>query len=95
MTEPIGITKDDVDALVGPATPHFAYQIRARVRQLVEGLPEDDPVRRYGEEKMALLDRLGHASSKAEEGGIESRDRLGWDELPSSAPAADPLPRRR
>jgi hypothetical protein len=29
-------TIDDVDALVGPATPHFAYQIRARVRELVE-----------------------------------------------------------
>ena len=25
-------TVDDVDELVGPATPHFAMQIRARVR---------------------------------------------------------------
>ena len=88
MREP---TTDDVDALVGPATPHFAYQLRARVRELVEGLPEDDPVRRYGEEKMELLDRLGHASSKAEEGGREARTRPGWDGLPSSAPADRPL----
>ncbi len=88
-------TFDDVDALVGPATPHFAYQLRARVRELVEGLPEDHPVRRYGEEKIALLDRLGHASSKAEEGGREPRTRIGWEEIPSSAPANDPLPRRR
>lgn len=86
-----GVTIDDIDALVGPATPHFAFQIRARVRELIEGLPEDDPVRRYGEEKMRLLERLGYASSKAEEGGRESRDRLGWEELPSSAPADDPL----
>ena len=87
-------TRDDVDALVGPATPHFAYQIRARVRELVLDLPEDNPVRRHAEEKMALLDRLGHASSKAEEGQRESPGRLGWDGIPSAAPAAQPLPRR-
>jgi len=87
-------TKTDIDELVGPATPHFAYQLRARIRQLIESLPEDDEVRRYGEEKMALLDRLGHASSKAQDGGHESPARLGWDELPSSAPASKPLPQR-
>lgn len=91
MLEP---TTADVDALVGPATPHFAYQLRARVRELVMGLDAAHPVRLYAEEKMALLDRLGHASSKAEEGGREPRSRLGWDELPSSAPADAPLPRR-
>jgi hypothetical protein len=84
----------DVDALVGPATPHFAFQLRARVRELVADLPEDDPVRRYGEEKIELLDRLGYASSKAEEGGREPRTRPGWETLPSSAPADEPLPRR-
>lgn len=80
-------TVDDIDALVGPATPHFAYQLRARVRALVAGLPEDHPVRRYGEEKMELLDRLGHSSSKAQEGPIEPPTRLGWSSLPSHAPA--------
>ncbi len=85
----------DVDELVGPATPHFAYQLRARVRELVAGLPDDHPVRRYGEEQMELLDRLGHASSKADDGAREPRTRLGWSELPSSAPADDPLPRRQ
>jgi hypothetical protein len=92
MPEP---TFADVDALVGPATPHFAYQLRARVRELVQGLPEDHAVRRYGEEKMALLDRLGHASSKAENGAREPRTRPGWEELPSSAPADAPLPGRQ
>jgi hypothetical protein len=85
-------TRDDVDALVGPATPHFAYQLRARVRELVAGLPPDSAVRVYAEEKIELLDRLGHASSKAEEGGREPRSRPGWAELPSAAPADDPLP---
>ncbi|HEY5660223.1 MAG TPA: hypothetical protein VIR59_05515 [Gaiellaceae bacterium] len=91
MTEP---TKEDVDALVGPATPHFAYQLRARVEELTMDLPDGHPVRQYALEQMELLDRLGHASSKAVEGGREPRSRPGWGELPSSAPAYDPLPRR-
>lgn len=91
MAEP---TRDDIDALVGPATPHFAYQLRARIEELIMGLPEDHPVRRHGEERMALLDRLGHASSKAEAGGREPRTRPGWEHLPSSAPADAPLPPR-
>ena len=84
----------DIDALVGPATPHFAYQLRARLRELIEDLPADDDVRRYGEEKMELLDRLGHASSKAEDGPQEPRSRPGWETIPSSAPAYEPLPPR-
>jgi hypothetical protein len=87
-------TRDDVDALVGPATPHFAFQIRARVRDLVADLPADDDVRLYAEGQMRRLDDLGYASSKADEGPRESPTRLGWDELPSSAPVDKPLPRR-
>jgi hypothetical protein len=51
-------------------------------------------VHRYGEEKMELLDRLGHASSRAEDGPLEPRTRIGWETVPSSAPASRPLPRR-
>ena len=90
MPEP---TIAEIDALVGPATPHFAYQLRARVRELVLDLPEDDPVRRHAEEQMELLDRLGYASTKAEDGGREPRTRPGWSELPSAAPVDEPLPR--
>ena len=90
MAEP---TTDDIDALVGPATPHFAYQIRARVREAIADLPEDDPVRLYGEAKIELLDRLGFASTKAQNSEPESRERIGWDRIPSSATASDPLPR--
>ena len=88
-------TLEEIDRLVGSATPHFAYQLRARIRELIENLPAESATRRYGEEKMELLDRLGHASSKADEGTPESRDRIGWDEIPSSAPASAPLPRRQ
>jgi hypothetical protein len=85
-------TKDDIDALVGPATPHFTYQLRARIRELIEDLPPDDPVRRYGEEQMELLDRLGYASSTARDSPPEPRTGIGWEEIPSSAPVSDPLP---
>jgi hypothetical protein len=84
----------DIDALVGPATPHFAYQLRARVRELIQDLPPDHAMRRYGEEKMQLLDALGHASSKADDGPREPRTRPGWEEIPSAAPADHPLPHR-
>ncbi|MFN0155643.1 MAG: hypothetical protein ACKVUT_14815 [Gaiella sp.] len=87
------LTADDIDAFVGPATPHFAFQIRARVREAVASLSEDDPVRRYAERKIEMLERLGHASSKAEDAeDVEPRSRPGWEQLPSSAPAAAPLP---
>ena len=63
----------EIDRLVGAATPHFAYQLRARVLELIKDLAPDHPTRRYGEEKMELLDRLGHASSRAEDGEPEPR----------------------
>ena len=86
------VTRDDIDELVGPATPHFAYQLRARIEELVHDLPADPEVRRYAEQKMELLDRLGHASSRAEDGPVEPRTRIGWETIPSTAPASDPLP---
>ena len=87
MAEP---TFEDIDALLGPATPHFTYQLRARVRELIEDLPAEHPVRRYGEEKMELLDKLGYASSFAADGAREPRSRIGWETIPSSAPVSEP-----
>lgn len=92
MAEP---TRDDVDALIGPATPHFTFQLLARLRELVADLPADHPTRLYAEQRIELLDRLGYASSKAEQGGREARTRPGWEKIPSSAPVSDPLPRGR
>jgi hypothetical protein len=65
MREP---TTQDIDALFGAATPHFAYQIRERVERLVAGLPQDHPLRAYAAERMAALDALGYATSRAEGG---------------------------
>ncbi len=86
-------TRAEIEALVGPATPQFAYQLRARIRELVAELAPADELRRYGEEQIALLDRLGHASSKAQEGPREPATRPGWAQIPSSARAEQPLPR--
>jgi len=63
------------------------------VREHVADLPEGHDVRKYAEEKIELLDRLGHASSKAEEGPREAETRPGWEQIPSAAPADSPLPR--
>jgi hypothetical protein len=66
------VTADDLRALAGPATPHFALQIRNRIRQLIEGLPEDDPVRAEGERQIAHLDELAQHSGEPRSGlGME------------------------
>src|SRR3954462_5066698 len=83
-------TIDQIDALVAPATPHFAYQLRARVEELVLDLPEEHEVRRYAEQQMELLDRLGHASTKADEGPRGHPDVPGW----GGGPGPGGAPRR-
>jgi hypothetical protein len=52
------VTVEDIRALAGPATPHFALQIRDRVSHLIAGLPEDDPVRIAGERAIARLEEM-------------------------------------
>jgi hypothetical protein len=63
------VTKRDIDALWGPATPQFAYQIANRIRDLIADLPSRDPVRAYGMERLADLDRLAQGTSKGAERG--------------------------
>ena len=71
MPEP---TTQDIDALLGASTPHFAYQIRERVERLVAPLAEDHAVRAYAAQRLAVLDALGHTTSRAE-GGDPSAPR--------------------
>jgi hypothetical protein len=52
------VTVDDVRQLMGSSTPHFALQIRNRIRRLIEGLPPEDPARLLGEREIARLDLL-------------------------------------
>jgi hypothetical protein len=52
------VTVDDIRELVGPATPHFALQIRDRVARLIEDLSPADPARIEGEQAIERLQRL-------------------------------------
>ncbi len=58
------VTVEDIRSLAGPATPHFALQIRNRIRRLVEGLPVDDPVRIEGERHIERLTELARHSGE-------------------------------
>jgi hypothetical protein len=59
-----GVTVEDVRALAGPATPHFALQIRNRIRRLIAPLPADHPARLEGERKIAQLEELAEHSGE-------------------------------
>lgn len=64
------ITVEDIRALAGPVTPHFALQVRNRIRRLVEPLPAGHPARAEGERQIARLETLAQHSG-------EPRDTLG------------------
>jgi hypothetical protein len=49
---------EDVRALMGPSTPHFALQLRERIRGLIAGLPPEHPARLEGEREIARLEEL-------------------------------------
>ena len=53
------VTVDDVRQLMGSSTPHFALQLRNRIRKLIAGLPADDPARVLGEGEIAKMQSLG------------------------------------
>lgn len=55
MREP---TVEDIRQLMGASSPHFALQIRNRIRNLIEGLPTDHPARVDGEREIARLEKL-------------------------------------
>jgi hypothetical protein len=55
------VTVDDVRQLMGASTPHFALQLRARIRALIRDLPRDHPARVEGEREIARLDKLAFA----------------------------------
>lgn len=56
------LTVEDVRALAGPSTPHFALQVRNRIRRLIEPLPAGHPARAEGERKVAELEQLAEHS---------------------------------
>jgi hypothetical protein len=62
------ITVEDIRALAGPVTPHFALQIRNRIRRLIEPLPADHPARLEGERKIARLEELAQHTGEPRDG---------------------------
>jgi len=57
-------TLEDVRQLMGASTPHFALQLRNRIRTLIEGLPEGHPARVEGELEIERLDQIALGSER-------------------------------
>lgn len=77
------VTVDDVRQLMGASTPHFALQLRNRIRKLIAPLPPSDPARLEGEREIARLERLGFTGEiRGEQGHDAQADlrSLGEDE---------------
>jgi hypothetical protein len=70
-------TVEDVRELMGPSTPHFALQIRNRLRTLVDGLPPDHPARVEADREIERLNRI------AVEGEQRGAQGQGEPEMPS------------
>lgn len=66
-------TIDDVRALMGASTPHFALQLRERIRALIRQLPAEHPARILGEQEIARLDQIAY---DGEVRGHEAEDGL-------------------
>jgi hypothetical protein len=68
------VTIDDVRQLMGASTPHFALQLRERIRALIRDLPPGHPARLEGEREIVRLDKLafaGEIRGHAAEPGLE------------------------
>jgi hypothetical protein len=82
------VTVDDVRQLMGASTPHFALQLRNRIRTLIRGLPPEDPARLLGEQEIARLEQLGFTGElrgEPAQDGQRSLPSLGDDEQPHYA----------
>jgi hypothetical protein len=76
------VTVEDVRQLMGASTPHFALQLRERIRALIRGLPENHPARQEGEREIARLDKIafvGEVRGHTAEPGLTPLPSLGRD----------------
>ncbi len=67
---------EDVRQLMGASTPHFALQLRNRIRNLIAGLAPEHPARIEGEREIARLERLGLLGEVRGEGATEGERPL-------------------
>ena len=75
-------TIEDVRQLMGASTPHFALQLRARIRALIRDLPDGHPARVEGEREITRLDEIafvGEVRGTEAEDGMAPLPSLGHD----------------
>jgi hypothetical protein len=73
-------TVEDVRQLMGASTPHFALQLRERIRHLIRDLPPEALARIEGEREIARLDTIaftGEVRGQAAEPGLGPLPSLG------------------
>jgi hypothetical protein len=77
------VTVDDVRQLMGASTPHFALQLRERIRALIRNLPPGHPARLEGEREIARLNKIavaGEIRGHPAEPGLEPLPSVSGDE---------------
>jgi hypothetical protein len=57
-------TMEDLRQLMGASTPHFALHLRNRIRNLIEPLAADHPIRVEGEREIRRLDAIAFGSER-------------------------------
>jgi hypothetical protein len=70
------VTVEEIRALTGASTPHFALQLRNRIAKLIRGLPDDHPARVEGEREIARLEALGVEGEVRGEGPLDGERPL-------------------
>ena len=70
------VTVEDVRQLMGASTPHFALQLRNRIRKLIAPLPAEDPARIMGEREIARLERIAFTGEVRGEPGEDGQRPL-------------------
>lgn len=78
------VSVEDVRRLMGASTPHFALQLRERIRRLIAGLPDDHPARVEGEREIARLETIAFAG--------ELRGEPARVDMPTLASVGDDVP---
>jgi hypothetical protein len=85
------VTVEDVRQLMGASTPHFALQLRNRIRNLIAGLPAQHPARAEGEREIARLERLAlSGETRGEAGEAGERPLPSLEHFPGGGPSKEP-----
>jgi hypothetical protein len=66
MASSHSVTIESIDALLSGATPQFSMQLKARLWDMIQDLPERDDVRIYGEQQMLFLDEIATGTTRGQ-----------------------------